>query len=470
MRANRNTPQTWPTPIMFAVCLCFPIVSIDTAGAAEVDPPMRMTVAPSEGDPLRGWLVGYDDDGFDFKTRDEQDRRMAWSQLPPDQVMRVHETVLHRSDARGWFTLAAMLYPRDGGKPHAEKALVRAVHAEPALADKADRLREGEAVSYDQPVSADSPDDEGQAGHEHGGEGGAGGAANEGGPVSIGDIQSQFWGELSDELMRSSVDELKSRMLEAQKSMNLRLAVYEDASDYFLFYSDLPASEARQWAGLLDEMYDKLTDIFDIERGTNIYRGRGLIVVFADEADYHRYQMVVHGFAGSRNTAGLCRSFGDGHVEVTFYKQRNQLNFARVLVHEAVHSFLHRYRSYPRIDSWINEGLAEYVSAVLVEGRGYGESDFAQRLADGERALRELRTLGGNSFFYAGHIQGWQYPVAQLLTGFMIRQDGNRYRAFINAIKGGKPWDQAIEEDYGVSVERLVDAFGRSLRIRDLRP
>lgn len=469
MSSIRNNLHNFLIPTVLAACFCGQVLAVDTASAVEVDPPMRIVIATSDGERLRGWLEGYDDEGFDFKTFEEEIKRVAWSELPPAQVMRVHDKVLHRSDARGWFTLAAMLHPREEGKPFAEKALVRAVHAEPELEDKAERLRNGEAVAYDDPEPTAHAGDEGGAGHEHGGEG-EGGAAGEGGPVSIGDIQSQFWGELSDELMQSSVEELKSRMLEAQKNMNHRLAVYEEASDYFLFYSDLPAREARQWAGLLDEMYDKLTDIFDIKRGTNIYRGRGLIVVFANEEDYHRYQVVVHGYTGSRNTAGLCRSFGDGHVEVTFYKQRNQLNFARVLVHEAVHSFLHRYRSYPRIVSWINEGLAEYVSAALVEGRGYGESDFAQRLANGERDLRALRSLGGNSFFYGSHIQGWQYPVAQMLTGFMIRQDGKRYRAFITAIKDGKPWDQAIVEDYGVSVERLVDAFGQTLRIRDLQP
>ena len=282
-------------------------------------------------------------------------------------------------------------------------------------------------------------------------------------------IRDRFWGDLSPQVMQSSVADLKKQMSDAQKKMGVTLSLYEDASDYFLFYSDLPAREARQWAGLLDEMYDRLCDIFAIERGTNIFRGRCLIVVFARERDYHRFHRAVYGF-DSTGSAGLCRSFNNGHAEVTFYRQANQLNFARVLVHEAVHAFLHRYRSYPRIDSWINEGLAEYVSAALVEGKGFGTSDFAQRVELGVRAMRFYKSLGGNAFFYEHGLEGWQYPVAQLLTEFMIKQSKKRYRAFITAIKDGKKWDKALAEDYGIPLERLVDAFGRSHKIPDLKP
>lgn len=439
------------------------------ASAAEVlvDPPVKLTVAPEDGERLRGWLTSYDDDGFAMKTAEGQSERVLWEALPPDRVMWVQEKILERGDARGWFVLAGHLYPREDGRPHAEKALRRALNADAGLESKAQRLRRGEAVDIDEPEEVEAPDEHGPG---HAGHGPEGGGQGEGGPVSIGDVQSQFWGELSDELMADSVEEIKVKMIEAQKTLNQRLPLYEDASEYFLFYSDLPPREARQWAGLLDKMYERLCKIFDIDSQKNIFRGRGLIVVFKYELDYHRYQALVHGMTSSQGTAGLCRSFGDGHVEVTFFKQDNELDFARILVHEAVHAFNHRYRSYPFLDSWINEGLAEYVASALVDNSGFGESTYAQWIDQGKRSLRELKTFGGNSFFYASHIEGWQYPLAHMLTAFMIQQDGNRYRAFIDAIKDGKKWDDAMEEDYGVALGDLVEAFGRSLKIRDLQP
>lgn len=446
------------------------VLSVASASAHEVDPPVKLSVQLADGERLLGWLTSRDAEGFGFKTRDGNEITVAWSRLSAERVLWVHRKVLAADDARGWFDLTGRLMARDDAGPYGEQALRRALAIEPALAEKAQRLRDGESVSYDEVEPAEDEGAETAAGSEANAPQENAGATQEQGPITVGDVQSQYWGTLSPEVMQSSVDELKERMIEAQENMRLRLPLYEDASKYFLFYSDLPPAEARQWAGLLDQMYDKLCSIFAVPRGTNLFRGRGLIIVFAREADYHRYQMVVHGFGGSAGTAGLCRSFNDGHAEVTFYRQDNQLNFARVLVHEAVHAFVHRYRSYPQINSWINEGLAEYVATSLVEGKGFGQSDFADSIEYGLQELRDRKSLGGNAFFYQHGLEAWQYPVAEMLTGFMIRQDRLRYRAFFDAIKDGKKWDDALAEDYGVPLERLVEAFGEQIKIRGLQP
>ncbi len=248
------------------------------AVATQVEPPLRLTVAPTGAERVRGWLTSYDDTGFAMKTTEGQATRVAWEDMPSERVMWVQEKLLDREDARGWFVLAAMLYPREGGRAAAELALRRALSADPTLASKADRLRSGEAVDVDEPEpEADPVHDDGHRHPEGNAAGGSG--QGEGGPVAIGELESQFWGELSDELMAESVEELKARMIEAQNILNQRLPLYEDASVYFLFYSDLPPAEAKQWAGLLDKMYDRLCKIFDLEPGKNIFRGRGLIIV-----------------------------------------------------------------------------------------------------------------------------------------------------------------------------------------------
>ncbi|MEM6459780.1 MAG: hypothetical protein AAF710_10365 [Planctomycetota bacterium] len=436
-----------------------------SAAPGEVQPPLRTMVTLTDGTRIRGWLQAYDDEGFDFRTSDNQEMRVAWADVPAERVLGLHERLLERGDAEGWFNLARRLLRRDDGADPGERALRRAVRAEPAIEGKADRLRAGEDVAFHDPDASltDGPPE--TTGGDAETSGGAGG-----GPITAGELQAQFWGELSDEVMADSVAQLKAKMIEAQRLIGRPLVLHEEHSDYFLFYSDLPPREAAQWARLLDDMYDRLCEIFGIDEGTNVFRGRGLITVFARQEDFQRYHALVHNLPNTDNYLGLCWSFGDGHVDVTFFKQEDRLNFARVLVHEAVHAFVHRYRSYPHVPSWINEGLAEYVAHGLVEERGFGESDYARNLDHAVRLLRQIRTLGGASFFYSSHIQGWQYPVAQLLTDFMIRSNRKRYRAFIDAIKDGKPWDRALVEDYGVTVERLVDAFGQDQRIRDLRP
>jgi len=464
--------KNWQRWLALALVCCAFWLGLAASAAAEpqaVDPRVGVVVRLLDGEMQRGWVTAYDIDGFDMTLKTDQAHlHIEWSQIRPDRVLKVYKKILSRDDARGWFNAAAGLYPRTDGQGPGDTALRIAVKADPSLAAMGERLQAGEALTYDDHKSeteTQTSETPPQAGDD---------SAGDAGPRTSGTIQDQFWGELSDELMKSSVEELKARFLEAQEIIGQRLALYEDESDYFLFYSDLPPKEAKQWAGLLDKMYNKLCDMFAIKRGTNIFRGRAVILVFAREADYHRYQMLLHQF-DSQGTGGVCWSYGDGHVEVSFYREGNQLNFARVLVHEAVHGFLHRYRSYPRIESWINEGLAEYISSSLVEGKGFGTSDRGRSVVYGLRNLRELKTLGNTTFFTEDgmaqrHIQGWQYPVAQMLTEFMVSKSQKRYRAFIQAIKEGKPWKQALKEDYGVTVKELVSAFGRHLGIRDLQP
>ena len=435
--------------------------------AGPVDPPARVMVTP-DGEPrLRGFLLSYDAEGFDFRDTESNQRRFRWRDLDPAQVLWLHERFLDSEDAAGWFDLAASLYEREGGREPGERALQRSLRADPELTAKAERLRAGESVRFRDPPQSEPADEEQPEADEP--TEAPSGELSEGGPVTKGDIQSAFWGDLPDEVMTASIEQTKDKMREIMQTMNHRLALFEDQSDFFLFYSDLPAKEAANWAKLLDRMYVKLCDTFGIPNDKNIFRGKCLIVVFAQERDYYRYHAIDNGFQ-AQGTAGLCVQSGDGFVEVTFYRQSDPVTFARVLVHEAVHGFLHRYRSYHRIDSWINEGLAEFISASLVEDQGYGESEYAQQLDYGLRMLREHRTLGGATFFNAGHISAWQYPVTQMLTSFMVRQSRTRYRDFINAIKDGKSWQSALRADYGLTVEELVSAFGQSIRIRDLQP
>ena len=435
--------------------------------AGPIDPPARVMVTPNGEPRLRGFLTAYDQVGFDFRDTESNQRRFRWADLDPAQVLWLHERFLDPDDAAGWFDLAASLYGREGGREPGERALQRSLRVAPELADKAAQLRAGESVTFDDPPEVEEPAEDKP--ESNGPEGPRDGELGEGGPVTKGDIQAAFWGELPDQVMASSIEQTKRKMQEVMQTMNHRLTLFEDQSDFFLFYSDLPPKEAANWAKLLDRMYVKLCDTFGIPNDQNIFRGKCLIVVFARQADYYRYHALVNGFQ-AQGTAGLCVQSGDGFVEVTFYRQPDPVTFARVLVHEAVHGFLHRYRSYHRITSWINEGLAEYISASLVEDQGFGESEYARQLDYGLRMLREHRTLGGSSFFHADHISAWQYPVTQMLTGFMVQQSRTRYRDFINAIKDGKDWESAIQEDYGLSVEQLVAAFGQSIRIRDLRP
>ena len=52
----------------------------------------------------------------------------------------------------------------------------------------------------------------------------------------------------------------------------------------------------------------------------------------------------------------------------------------------------------------------------------------------------------------------------------MIQQNKKGYVAFINGIKDGLSWDESLRTHYGVTPEQLVNAYGNSMGVKDLKP
>ena len=439
------------------------IASPPSAIGGEVDPKKPVSVRLNSNEIVRGWVTAYDEEGFDLIDQEDAEQRVVWEQLTAERVMRVYSRILGADDAAGWLDAAVVLYPRADGRREAEVALAKAIRIDSSLAEKADRVRRGEPL--EDPPAEDSGEAEEDSGESEQVVPVGTPENHVSGPIDEGDVQAQFWGELSPELMAESVEELKAEAEQAQKNLRLRLRLYED--DNFLLYSDLSPAEANRWAGLLDGMYAKLLDMFNLPRGQNVFRGKCLIYVFEREEDYHRFCAISLGF-NSQGSAGVHQSRPDGYCVVSFFRQADTLNFAHVLVHESVHAFVHRYRSYPYVKSWINEGLAELIAHELVSNKGFGESDWASQSASARTWLRRAGSM--RNMMDMPHIDGWQYRVAHELTAFMLNQSKTRYRAFFHAIKDGKPWEKALEEDYGLTRYELVRAFGESIGINELRP
>src|SRR6185437_1766456 len=109
--------------------------------------------------------------------------------------------------------------------------------------------------------------------------------------------------------------QLKSFAQEARDSLGVQVSAFE--TKYFIFCSDLSPKEAQQWAALLDRMYDRLSEMFAVPTGKNIWRGKALIFVFSKNADYQRYEkQIMHTDPG--NTAGMCHSSSTGNVHIAF--------------------------------------------------------------------------------------------------------------------------------------------------------
>jgi hypothetical protein len=264
-------------------------------------------------------------------------------------------------------------------------------------------------------------------------------------------------------------DEQAQTVVEIQKfaeqtavAMDLPLKLHE--TKYFLFSSNIPPAEAKKWAGLLDRMYGKLAEIFAVPSGENIWRGKALVFVFAKKSQYQRYERDINETDPGASD-GMCHSFPNGLVTIAFYRQKDEMVFAHVLVHESVHGFVHRYRSPARVPSWANEGLAETIATELVPQ--------ASRATDKtkEFARRELLMHGKRlgDFFDLQHIEPWQYPVSEMMCTYMIQEAKHNYVDFINGIKEGLSPEESLSARFKADPDQLILKFGEWLGLKKLR-
>jgi hypothetical protein len=93
------------------------------------------------------------------------------------------------------------------------------------------------------------------------------------------------------------------------------------------------------------------------------------------------------------------------------------------------------------------------------------------RQANDAEARIQLRAPDGlKGFFTAPSIEFPQYPIARTFTEFMIRQNKRGYVEFINGIKDGMTWEDALQDKYGVTLDQLVNAYGISMTVANLKP
>ena len=64
-------------------------------------------------------------------------------------------------------------------------------------------------------------------------------------------------------------------------------------------------------------------------------------------------------------------------------------------------------------------------------------------------------------------------PSLQALASppeFMLQQSKPGYVDFLNAIKDGTTWDEALRTKYGITPDRLINSYGLAMGVKDLKP
>jgi hypothetical protein len=260
-------------------------------------------------------------------------------------------------------------------------------------------------------------------------------------------------------------------------------------------------------------MYLTLCAAYGIDPETNIWKGKAIILAFANEASFQRFEaLYFHHFPkagvtmlGTAHVLGTAHLRPDGSVIISCYvpkpppdpppgvveplavrvARHNGLMSATlsgVIVHETSHGFAYRYKSSQVLPNWLDEGIADWTAGQVVPG----DRSIAKKVQDSISEVQSRGNLGGN-FFTATNIEAWQYGVAVSMVDFLLKYNpkpqhkksgvksrsnkgGACFREFIELIKDETPWEDALRQAYGLTPAKLLPVYGKTIGVPHLRP
>ncbi len=244
-----------------------------------------------------------------------------------------------------------------------------------------------------------------------------------------------------------------------------RLPMQLHETKYFLFFTDMPAGQAAPFIVQLDKMYEFLGQAFGIKPGTNIWQGKSPVVCFINKADFVEFEFKFMDNADASGAQGLCHQSTDGKVLTSCYRGDNPDFFAAVLVHETAHGYIHRFRTTTFVDTWVNEGIAEWVAAAIVPKEGKA-GEIGRRQRSGAELVRRSGRLG--PFYDAERLSRDQYGIASSMVELLIKLNPDQFKLFFNGIKDGLKWEDSLTRAYGFTRADLTTLYGRSIGLPNL--
>ena len=235
---------------------------------------------------------------------------------------------------------------------------------------------------------------------------------------------------------------------------------------HFLFCTNIPNSEVGKYVASLDRMYAWMQKAYGVDPAKPVWRGKASIYAFAKREQFIAFERHYMQNDPKEGTAGICHYDTDRNVCMAVARGDDLDYFGLVLVHETSHGFIHCYRTPVQAPSWVNEGMAEVIASLMVpESKGVErkEKQFIKTLKESAKPR-----LGSNFFDTNAKLSFDSYGGASSMTRFLVETDQKKYVQFIDLLKSGMPWEEALGHSYQATPSQLVSSYGRWIGVPNL--
>lgn len=263
------------------------------------------------------------------------------------------------------------------------------------------------------------------------------------------------WPKLSAEEQATHTEQVRQACSKYLEKASLKIEPIETRN--FLFYSELSKPETQRWAKELDRMYATLLTTLEIPADSELFQGKCAVFLLKERSSFIEFERKA--FATDATKFGGVNHQRSGYAFTVFYKGANEQEFNSVLIHETVHAFMYRYRSGIALPTWANEGLADFVAGHLVTYSTEPQSHWnhARNYVAMKKNVLSIMNL---SYAEGSWPTDDSYPVSHMLVRFLLKNKPREFKLWIDDIKAGVDWREAMIKQFGITPEVLAQGFG----------
>jgi len=259
-----------------------------------------------------------------------------------------------------------------------------------------------------------------------------------------------IWPVLTEQEQTKAIADARVFADDILKRSGFAATPYESA--HYILYTRSGATTGRRLLRSLENMHKTLKKLFEIPKETVLYHGKCAVFVLDSHQEFVDFEDRVF-----QNDAEKFGAFY--HSSRTFStivaSAKSPTKLEATLVHETTHGFMHRYKSEARLPTWANEGLADFMAAALVPSAQRGPQHWT---------IARTYVMNGKDpadIMEQNYSDGsWpddnSYPVSHMLVRYMIKYKGPEFRAWIDDIKDGVNWVQAMADRFSPSPNKIV--------------
>ncbi len=470
--------------LILASAMCFAVVSETWARMPEpkrITAPVPATIklAKSSGPAMVGEITRWTRAELTLKLKDGTEQVVAWRDIIPQQAYELRRRVFDSKSAEEWLDLGALMLALNARAlsdqafaqavkldaaaaaalaEHAKSAAKRGEDPQAALYEQYDRREADRQAEEEVKRSKEKADDAGKAdpGSPKPGPGGETAPPDD----SQAEKGAKPWPAVSAEEQAAAMSGLRQRIDAAFQKHGVRLRTKE--SEHFILYSVMGDADTKRVLGLLETTYSTMDSLLSFNAEGSLFLGKCVVFVFAERDAFVEFELDFFRNPRGKMAGGYCHYVG-AFPMLNFYRGPDEQFFLRTLVHEATHAVMYRFRTPARLPAWANEGLADFIAGQIGTTSNH-TSEAWQHAKSFAMQNKDPMTVVRQSYEQGTWPNDDSYPLSHMMTRYLVKRDQSAYKAWIEDVKAGTDWEDAMASRFGSPPASVMAEFSKDMR------